>query len=151
MPTSNSSETESVNEELSKALRETTSLAQTLLTEISDNATALATLKVQLDSLAGSVSTLSKIIRDGNGSSLVTRLALAEQELINLAKDIDDHIDHDEDFEKEIHARVSNVKDLVALDKKSEKEFNRDRVLGLLKLAVVALPGAIALILKLIE
>lgn len=148
MPTSNDN---GIETELSKALSETTSLAQTLLGEIRDNATSLATLKVQLDSLAESVKSLSKIIRDGNGNSLVTRLAIVERDLKDLAGDIKYHIEHDERFEKEIHARVSSVKNLLLGEKKSDEEFGRQKTISMLKLAAVALPGAIALVIKIIE
>ena len=147
-------------EDLAKSLQSTTTLVQTLLTEIRNNAGTLGTLEAKLQALNESVSSLSAIVRDGNGKgSVITRLALTEKDLKDLedtVKDLSDNvirlynkIESKLDAKAvELHERISKVKGIVVEkeeEEKSETQYNREKTLNVLKLTAQVLPGLIAL------
>lgn len=147
MPSSNNNNTEFV-----KALSETAFLAQTLLSEIQSNATSLAKLETKLETLSESVKSLSTIIRDGNGNgSLITRVAIIERDIKELREDIDKEAQNELIFKEEVHARINRVKELFINDGKDEKTYRREKAVNKIKLAGVAIPGLIALVLKILE
>lgn len=131
-----------ISEDLAKSLQATTSIVQILLKELRENAIAMATLKEKLDGIEENVKYLSSVVRDGNGSKpIITRLALVEQEL----QDISESIEYSKGQRAEIHARISKVKDLIHVEQKSEKQFRRDKRLGLLRIIATTAPGVLAL------
>jgi len=138
-----------VNEELSKALVETTALAQTLIGEIQDNASALATLQAKLESLGDSVSSL--LSDESAKGSVMTRLAVIEKTLEDTIEELSGHMTHDEEAEKNIYKKLEEVKELFETEKKTEASYTKDKALGFLKLGAVSLPGIIALIIELIK
>lgn len=128
-------------EDLAKSLEATTSLMQSLLGEIRDNATSLAVLKEKLESLAGTVKGLSTIVKDGNGKgSLVTRFALIERDIETLEE-------HLEEYKKDLDEEVVNVRN----EREKLEEFQRERTLNMWKVTAVAIPGIISLIITLIK
>lgn len=128
-------------EDLAKSLEATTSLMQSLLGEIRDNATSLAVLKERLESLAGIVKNLSHIVRDGNGKrSLVTRFALMEKDLENLDENI-------VEYKKELDDAVSST----LQEMKKAETLQEAKTLSMWKVAAVAIPGIVALIITLIK
>jgi len=125
---------EELVQDLAKSLQATSALMQSLLSEIRQNSTTLAVLKEKLESLRENVNTLSEIVRSGNGrGSLITRLALVEQSLGTLEEQIDE-------YSREV---------LEAL--KLEKETERNKSLGKLKVVAVAIPGIVSLIIIMIK
>jgi len=139
-------------EELAKSLESATNLMQDLLGDIRDNATSLALVKAKLESLSGSVESLSRVIRSDNGSgSMVTRLALAEKSV----EDIEIYFDK---FREEVSVAIKEVKMSIREERstnfrkeQTEKEFNRDQLLSKLKIAAVVAPGVIALAILIIK
>lgn len=66
-----------------------------LATAVTENAITLAKITVELEAIGKTVASLAKVVRDGNGSSLITRLSLiearmksSEDKLDTLAKEI---------------------------------------------------------------
>ena len=138
MPSNNNKE---LVEDLAKTLQSTTAIMQSLLGEIHDNATTLAVLREKLESLKSKVESLSSTIKDGNGKeSLITRFAIVENDM----EDLDKKIDH---YKSKLDGKV----ELVRLDKEKIEEYNREKSLGVWKLAAVASPGLIALIIEVIK
>lgn len=139
------SSTENNNEELvkdlAKSLQITSTLMQSLLTEIRQNSTSLAVLKEKLEALKDNVDGLSSIVRNGNGTgSLVTRVALVEQSIKNIEESLDD-------FNKELNEEVLTVQE----KEEKDREFNREQNINKLKVAAVAIPGVVSLILIIIK
>lgn len=121
-------------DELAKSLQVTTSMVQTLLTEIQTNATTMAVLQEKLDSLGQQVKSLSYIIRDGNGKgSLVTRFAVMEKDFQDLEEQVDEY---KKKVEKEMAANTTYI---------------RDRNLSMWKILAIATPGVISLIITIIK
>ena len=146
------SDNKQLSEELARSLESATALMQDLLGDIKDNATSLALVKAKLESLSGSVESLSKIVRDGNGKgSMITRLALAEKSL----EDIEDGFD---ELKVEITAAVNEIRQslLVHVEEDAKvhaqvQKFERDRLIAKLKIVAVVAPGAIALAILIIK
>lgn len=128
--------------DLAKSLQATTSLVQTLLGELRENAANMAVLKEKLDGIEEKVRYLSYVVRDGNGEkSIITRLALVEQEL----EDINEALNDNKSDRAEIQARISRVKALVDSDKKTEAQYKKEKTLSWLKLIAQTAPGLVAL------
>ena len=125
-----SSDANELAEDLAKSLHAVTTLTQSLLGEIRDNATSLAVLKEKFDVLAENMEVLSKIIRMGNGQeSLLTRVALLEKSLSILEQKLDEK---EEDIQKiEDHSRAFTMR--------------------IWKMGAVLLPGLIALAVQIIK
>lgn len=144
--TSSENKNNEVVEDLAKSLQVTTSLMQTLLSEIQDNATTLAVLREKFDTLGDKVQSLSRLVRDDNGEkSVVTRLALIEKALEDINEDLVEIKNKTDVDTKSLHARISNVKDMVYKEAKTEKQFKREKLMNWFKIAITILPGLFAL------
>lgn len=145
MPTSNK---DKVPEELIRSLEAATSLMQSLLGDVKNNATSLAILKVRLESLNENVETLSHVVRDGNGKgSVITRMALVEKSLEHITESIDE-------LKKETSQTAKDIRDEIHNEEKNtdkNSEFKRKRLLTKLQIALVVAPGSIALIIMLVK
>jgi len=128
-------------EDLARSLEATTSLMQSLLGEIRDNATSAAILKQKLESLGETVRELSCAIKDCDGKgSMATRFALIEKEIFDLkTKIISMSDDHQEDM------------DGIRADRVNDTKYTRELVLSKWKLLIVAIPGAISLIITIFK
>ncbi|HEA46221.1 MAG TPA: hypothetical protein ENH99_00370 [Candidatus Pacearchaeota archaeon] len=141
-----------IPDELLKSLESTTTLMKNLLDDIKDHSTSLAIVQAKLESLGGSVETLSHIVRDGNGrGSMVTRLVLIEK----VTEDIEEHFD---ELKDEIKKDIDEIKRVIIKEKEEEKDdeekvkaFKREKMLAKLKVIAVAAPGLLALVLLLIK
>jgi hypothetical protein len=150
MPTSQNGKV--VPEEILKSLEITTTLIQNLLGDIKEHSTSLAMVKTKLEALSVSVSTLSGVVRDGNGNgSLVTRLALAEKTIEDIEKSFNDLKEEVEVEINELREYFKKKKAAEDQEKVSERDFNREKRLARLKIVAVAAPGLLALVLMLIK
>lgn len=148
-------ENEVLVEELLRSIQSTTSLIQSLMTEIKGNEKALTTLEVKLESLTESAKILSKIVRDDNGSkSILTRVALLENDLNDLYvnyKEFKAHVYKKLEASQEVSTKiVESLESKIAKldDSEEEKEKNHSKkVIAALQIA----PGVIALILVVIK
>jgi len=147
-------------DDLAQSLKSTTSLVEVLLSEIRGNAGTLGTLEAKLQALHDNVQSISSIIRDDNGSgSIVTRLALTENDLSDLedtvkelnASTVDLYNRAEAKLDakaNELHDRISRVKDIIsnnAAEDKTEKKYRMEKTVGALKLAAQIIPGVFAL------
>ena len=124
-------------DDLAQSLKTTTTLMDSLLGEIRDNATSLAVLKEKMDILGENVQYLSNIVRNGNGQkSILTRLALIEHAMIEIKEHIGDN--------------SYSIKTLTANTEKIE-ELEREKSLTKLKIFAVTIPGFLALALVIIK
>lgn len=138
--------------ELAKSLEAATTLMNSLLVDIKDNASSLAIVKAKLESLSDNVESLSNIVQDGDGKgSMVTRLALIERSI----EDIEEGFD---EIKSGVHRALKEIKESIKDDKKTEKEgenkekeFKRQQLLARLKILGVIAPGAIALAILIIK
>lgn len=146
-------------EDLAKSLQVTTSLIQSLLQEIRDNATSLAVFKERLNSLSDKVNTISSIIKIDNGpGSLATKVAINEKEI----KDVEDELklilddlsgikinfaSDKQDIYKKIEETKQELKHSFGLIEKTEAQQNRELSIQRLKTLGVMLPGIISLVL----
>jgi hypothetical protein len=132
--------------DLAKSLQVTTSLMQTLLSEIQDNATTLAVLREKFDTLGDKVQSLSRLVRDDNGEkSVITRLALIERTIEDINEDLLEIKTRTDADTKSLHSRISGVKDMVYKEVKTDKQFKREKMMNWIKLAATILPGVFAL------
>lgn len=131
-------------DDLAKSVTTTTSLLEGLLDEIRDHSTSLALLKDKLASINESVSSLSSVVREGNGTpSIVTRLALLEKEI----KDINEYII---EFKTKMTEDINTMKKTVLDSNTRAIEFGRQKTLSMWKLVIVVIPGLISLIIQLL-
>lgn len=126
-------------EDLARSLEASTSLMKSLLGEIRDNATTLAVLQEKMESLASVVGTLSHIVKDGNGQSLVTRFALIEQEMEHLKEGIDD-------YKQELEEAIDEVRE----GHSTQEEYEQKKSLSMWKVAAVSIPGVLSLIIVIV-
>lgn len=96
--------------ELVKGLQSTATLVQTLISEIKDNSVSLASLKTELKGLHDNLDELSKIILSGNGKSIVTRVALLEENLKNLQSWMDDIVEGIEKYKDQETEKKDKIK-----------------------------------------
>ncbi len=64
--------------EVASGLRATSNLIETLLREVRDNTVSVAALRAELSGLRENLHVISKLVRDGDGQTLMTRLSLLE-------------------------------------------------------------------------
>lgn len=134
-----------IAEGLVQSIQSTTALVQGLMNELRDNATALATLEVKLQSLHENMQGIVKVVRDDNGDkSIITRMALVEKELQDIGDNYKSLKEEIEGKFKEIREMLENLSDerdsaKEKLDK--EKEFGREKIITILKIV----PGVLAL------
>lgn len=139
--TSSTENNDELVRDLAKSLQVTSALMQDLLSEMRQNSTSLAVLKEKLETLRDNVDGLSDIIRNGNGKgSLITRMALAEKSLQTLEQTL-------KEYHEELHQEIQSDK----TNKKEEDEFRREKLLSKLKIAAVAIPGIVSLIILIIK
>jgi hypothetical protein len=132
--------------DLAKSLQVTTSLMQTLLSEIQDNATTLAVLREKFDTLGDKVQSLSRLVHDDNGEkSVITKLALIEKTIDDINEDILEIKTRADADTKSLHSRISVVKDMVYKEAKTDKQFKREKMMNWFKIAVTMLPGLFAI------
>jgi len=145
MPYSEKSDSIIIVEGLTQSIQSTTTLVQSLMSELRDNSTALATLEAKLQALHENMQGIIKVVRDDNGNkSIVTRMALVEKEL----KDIDERYSNLKDEIEKKFVEVKVILEKMSDDKEvekekadKEKEFGRDKIITILKI----IPGLLAL------
>jgi len=99
---------------------------------VTENAITLARITVEMEAIGKTVASLAKVVRDGNGSSLITRLSLAEARLVNLEKRVED--------------RLSDViRDIAALGAKMECA-NSETVKGKYNILFGVITGVVGII-----
>lgn len=129
-----------VVESISGNLKHTATLVQTLLSEIRESSSSLAVLTERVESLGDTVKTLSHIVRDGNGSSMVTKIAFIEKAM--------------EDVYEEIIEIKNEIKEEKQIKKESDEkvnEYKREKLMARLKFLAALSPGVIALIIELVS
>jgi hypothetical protein len=121
---------------LADGLDSTAKMTQALLSDLRESEADFASVKTELNILKENVKGLSQIIRDGDGtSSILTRVALIEQNIENVKKWMDNHIDvhqiHKKDISDtrnyviEIDKRLKAVEDIIKEIK--DKEFEAEK------------------------
>lgn len=85
------------NEEFIKELEATSEQVKNLLVEIRESEIDFAQFKTELRILCENVKNLSAVLYSGDGSSLVTKVALIEQKMALLEKDLQKEIDSNEE------------------------------------------------------
>lgn len=131
-------------EGLIESIKTTTALIQAVSNDLRDNDIDLATLKARLDLVDENVKGLIKVVRDGNGgNSIMTRLALIEEDLAGLRN-------RDADFRKFVYSKIEDISGKLKSREDQERDaktHSRERIIGIIKV----LPGVIALITILIN
>ncbi len=127
MPPPKLNQNEMLFERLAENLDSTSKLTHALLAEIRESEIDFATLRAELSSLRDNVRNISSIISEGNGSGLITKMALLEQRVDGISKCIDSSKDHHEDHEQDHKDLESNIKDIVNRLSKVE-EFIKEQI-----------------------
>lgn len=100
-------------EKLAHGLESTSRLAQALLHEIKESEADFAAVKTELAILRDNVKSLSKIVREGNGEmSMLTKIALMDQEIRNLIRSIDGQKGIHESLSRDIISIQRSVEDI---------------------------------------
>lgn len=97
---------------LAEGLDNTSKLTKALLFEIKEGEADFATMKTELGTLKENVSYLKKIIVEGNGSSLLTKIALIDQKIETLSKDLESAEENNQGLEKTLDTLTSDFEDL---------------------------------------
>lgn len=97
---------------LAEGLDTTSKLTKALLYEIKEGEADFATMKNELGTLKENVSYLKKIIVEGNGSSLLTKIALIDQKIETLSKDLNSAEETNQNLEKVLDSLSSDFEDL---------------------------------------
>lgn len=66
--------------EVASGLRATSNLIETLLKEVRDNTVSVASLRAELVGVRENLHVISRLVRDGEGQTLMTRMSLLEQD-----------------------------------------------------------------------
>jgi regulator of replication initiation timing len=148
-------ENDALVEELLKSIQSTTSLIQSLMSEIKGNEKALTTLEVKLESLTESAKILSKIVRDDNGTkSILTRVALLENDLNDLYanyKEFKAHVYKKLEINQKLNAKIiENIENKIEIlnhNGEEKEKHHSKKVIAALQIA----PGIIALVLVVIK
>lgn len=88
---------------LAEGLDSTAKMTQALLSDLRESEADFAAMKTELNFLHENVRGLSDLIRDGGTSSLLTRVALIEQNIDNIKKWMDNHVDVHQRSKREIN------------------------------------------------
>jgi len=86
---------------LAEGLDSTAKMTQALLSDLRESEADFASMKTELSFLKENVKGLSELIRDGGTSSILTRVALIEQNIDNIKKWMDNHVDVHQRVKKE--------------------------------------------------
>lgn len=123
-------------EHIATGLQATAALIQSLLTEMRDNAVALSALSADMKNLREVVTTLSKILKDGNGQpSLVTRMTLVEKNLEDMAESINRNAEG-------IGKAQDSVRAIEMADKEGARQMKGER----LRFWASIIPGILAMV-----
>lgn len=95
--------------EVASGLRATSNLIETLLKEVRENTVSVASIRAELGALKDNMSAISKIVRDGDGLTVMTRLSLLENSSQRM------ETDRDKKIEKNWALMVAVVSGLIAL------------------------------------
>lgn len=66
--------------EVASGLRATSNLIETLLKEVRDNTVSVASLRAEMNGLRENLQVISKLVRDGDGQTIMTRISLLESD-----------------------------------------------------------------------
>lgn len=97
---------------LAEGLDSTAKMTHALLSDLRESEADFAAMKTELNILKENVRGLSEVIRDGGTSSIMTRVALIEQNIDNIKKWMDNHVDVHQRFRKEINEFKSSISDI---------------------------------------
>lgn len=135
MPETNNSEI--LIGRLAEGLDAISKMTQALLSDLRESEADFAAMKTELNILKENVKSLSEVIRDGGTSSILTRVALIEQNIENIKQWIDNHVDvHSrtkKDFSEvrnqlsEIELRLTAVEKTLQVIENDAKEQERAR------------------------
>ena len=136
-PNKDTSSSELLLNRLSEGLDGTTKMVQSLLLDLKDSEIDFASMKTELSILKENVKGLSEVIRDGGTSSILTRCALIEQNVDNIKKWMDNHVDIHQrvkrDFTElrnqiqDIEHRLSHLEDCAKAQEEADKEAEKDK------------------------
>lgn len=120
---------------LAEGLDSTAKMTQALLSDLRESEADFASMKTELSFLKENVKGLSELVRDGGTSSILTRVALIEQNIDNIKKWMDNHVDVHQRVKKEftnikaqiseLEKRLSSIEGLVNEIEKDNEEQER--------------------------
>ena len=136
-PSKDTSSSELLLNRLSEGLDGTTKMVQSLLSDLKDSEIDFASMKTELNILKDNVKGLSEVIRDGGTGSILTRCALIEQNVDNIKKWMDNHVDIHQrvkrDFTEfrnqlqDIEHRLAHLEEIAKADEEAEKEAEKEK------------------------
>lgn len=102
---------------LADDLDSTAKMTQELLSDLREGEVDFAVMKTELNILKDNVQKLSSLIKEGDGTiSIITKVAIIEQDIKNINKWIDNHID--------IHQNLNNeISDIITCTNEFEKRL----------------------------
>jgi DNA repair exonuclease SbcCD ATPase subunit len=127
MPENNTSEI--LLARLAEGLDSTAKMTQALLSDLRESEADFAAMKAELNILKENVKGLSELVRDGGTSSILTRVALIEQNIENIKKWMDNHVDVHQKMKKdftEIRDRLSQIEGRLANIEQTLREIEEE-------------------------
>jgi DNA repair exonuclease SbcCD ATPase subunit len=122
---------------LAEGLDSTAKMTQTLLSDLRESEADFAAMRAELNILKENVKGLSELVRDGGTSSILTRVALIEQNIDNIKKWMDNHVDVHQRMKKdfsevreqlvEIERRLSTVEETIREIEEEAQERAREQ------------------------
>lgn len=123
---------------LAEGLDSTAKMTQALLSDLRESESDFAAVKAELNILKDNVKSLTRLIQEGDGtSSILTRVALIEQNIENIKKWMDSNVSINQNIKdnisnvrselSEIERRLSNIESVVQqfVTDKSEEDKNK--------------------------
>lgn len=127
MPETNNSEI--LIGRLAEGLDAISKMTQVLLADLRESEADFAAMKTELSILKENVKSLSEVIRDGGTSSILTRVALIEQNIENIKQWIDNHVDvhirMKKDF-SEVRNQLSELENRLTSVEKTLRQIESD-------------------------
>lgn len=131
--------------QIASGLATTTELIQSLSTEIKDNAIELAIIKADLTNVTGDVRTLSKILREGNGTApVLSRIAVLETSAAQMATSLTSMQGDVEKAKQKLDVLINKVEDTITTKKLEieDKKSRRQAIIAIIT-SIIALVSAI--------
>ncbi len=115
-------------ERITREIQSLEGLVRQLSGEVRENAVSIGAAAADIRNLRESVSVLSRIIKDGNGESLVTRMSLSEASIADLEKHLKDMSDAIDELERLISVTRAEQSAAKIEEKKIETERRGQRL-----------------------
>jgi|SRR5690606_13072033 len=115
---------------LAEGLDSTAQLTQALLSDLRESEGDFVAMKTELSILKENVQSLSNLVKDGGTSSLLTKIALVEQNIANIKQWVDNHFDVHQRLKtdaSEIRKQILDIENRLSFVELTVKEIKKNQ------------------------